>query len=312
MFLPAPLLIATMLLLTAAVDSRAQSAGNSPFEQEFLRTFPAEREEVAPQLSFKLLEEIELPGPLPGIGPTLVGNRIAIPVAGYLALTTWGLDATAELSTPTEPFPAPTEPIWVEGPEGRRRYRTLPEGRLVAEKRCRRCDRGWRKRWKLRIPGSTLAPPLVTEERIFVGAMDNRIYCLKRRNGHRLWTADAESRLARRLVLATVERPATAAGGAEHAPLELVLAVPDDRAEIQAWSAKTGQRVATFSLAQDEGKLIGVPLRTPDDRIVVARQWYASSRASLMVLQLSTPEILPADATTSAEPPAPAPSSESD
>ena len=142
-----------MLSLTFAMDSLAQSFGQSPFDQEFLRKFPEEPEAITPQMSFKLLNEIELPGPLPGPGPTLVGDRVAIPVAGFLAVTAWARNASPELSPATEAEPV-TETIWVEGPEGRRRYRTLPEGRLIAEKRCRRCDRGWRKLWKLRIPFS--------------------------------------------------------------------------------------------------------------------------------------------------------------
>jgi hypothetical protein len=319
MFRLVPILLAGIVSVTFSADSAAQAYGQSPFDQEFLRVFAEEPEEITPQLTFKLLNEIELPGPLPGGGPTLVDDRVAIPVAGFQALTDWAQNSRPEFSPPLAAEPDSTEPIWVEGPEGRRRYRTLPEGRLVAEKRCRRCDRGWRKLWKLRLPGSTLAPPLVTADRIYVGAMDNRIYCLKRRNGHRLWTADAESRLGRRLVFLTVDPPEepeeseesdeaeeieglATAGPEANDLLELVLAVPDDRAEIQAWSAKTGKKIASFRLAKDEGKLIGVPLAIENSKIVVARQWYASSQASLMVLQMSAPKkASPKEARTDAD-----------
>jgi hypothetical protein len=217
-----------------------------------------------------------------------VGNRIAIPVAGSVAVTGWEADAVPSLQPELASLLAgeANSTMWVESADGKSRYRALPEGRIVAEKRCSRCKRGWRKKWKLRVAGSTVSPPLVASKRLYFGAMDNRLYSVKRRNGHRIWVADVESRLSRPLVRWQLFGSVPGATSDELG-FELILAVPDDRAEIQAWGAQNGSKVATFALADDGGQLIGVPLATPDGKIVVARQMYAPAEASLMVLQLA-------------------------
>jgi hypothetical protein len=295
-----PLLILLAALATSTTLV-AQDSVRSPFDEEFLRSFPEKSTTPeGPRLTFKLLNEIRLPGPLPGAGPRLVGDRVVIPVAGFVAVTTWDEQASPRLEPEAAASVArePAEESWAESPDGKNRYQALPEGRIVGEKRCTRCKRGWRRSWRLRVAGSTVAPPLVTPDRVYFGAMDNRLYCVKRRNGHRIWVADAESRLSRPLVLWQVLGRAPGSGGSG---FELILTVPDDRPEVQAWNAQNGERVATFSLSEEGGRLIGVPLATPDGKIIVARQNYAPADASLMVLQLAPPAALLAEP----EPPEP-------
>jgi len=285
-----PTLCAVLLLLAAALPAQAQTTSLSPFDQEFIRSFPEDPGEASPNLAFTLIHEIELPGPLPGGSPWLRQGDVAIPVSGALALTDWHSEALPRLDADLLGI-VPQEPVgseWIEFDGGKRRYRALPEGRIVAEKRCRRCKRGWRKNWKLRVAGSTVSPPLVTPARVYFAALDNRLYCVKRKNGHRVWIADVESRVSRPLVRWQVFGGVP--GGRDRPELELILVVPDDRPEVQAWHAASGIKVATFPLGENGGRVVGVPLATPDGKLVVARQRYAPGDASLLVLELASPD----------------------
>ena len=294
-------LAATALLLGSAVAAFAQTASVSPFDEEFLRSFPEDEGDRAPELAFAMLNEIALPGPLPGGSPRLLEGEVAIPVSGTMALADWRdaatprLDSTLLGSVPAEPNPD----AWFRFDDGKYRYRALPEGRIVAEKRCKRCTRGWRKRWSLRVAGSTVSPPLITPTRIYFAALDNRLYCVKRKNGHRVWSADVESRVSRGLVRWQVFGGIP--GGRDRPELELILVVPDDRAEVQAWHAASGKRVATFPLGDGGGRVVGVPLPTPDGKLLVARQRYAPGDASLLVLELAAPDPAVSSAAPEAE-----------
>jgi hypothetical protein len=282
--------LAALAALAAAAPGFAQTGTVSPFDEDFLSSFPEDATDDAPELSFDLVNEIPLPGPLPGGSPRLIAGDVAIPVAGSVALADWRASAAPRLdgSLLARLAAEPTAQDWVESDDGRFRYRALPEGRIVAEKRCKRCKRGWRKRWSLRVAGSTLSPPLVTPRRIYFTAMDNRLYCLKRKNGHRVWSADVESRVTRGLVRWQVFGGIP--GGRDRPELELILVVPDDRSEVQAWHAASGKRVATYPLGESGGRVVGVPLATPDGKLVLARQRYAPGDASLLVLELGPPE----------------------
>ena len=80
--------------LTPAI---AQVGGtDSPIEEGFLgRLLALSRFPSLPALTLTLVAEIDLPGPLPGTGPRLVGERIEIAVAGGVASMPWTVGGSA-------------------------------------------------------------------------------------------------------------------------------------------------------------------------------------------------------------------------
>jgi len=283
-----PLVVSSFL--AAATPIVAQSTSSSAFGPQYLEPLPTDTREFVPRLSFKLLTDIRLPGPLPDRGPRLVGDRIEIPVAGSIALTDWTTGEAPQLTPRDSAETDDAEDLpWALSADGRQRYRAMPDGWVLAQKRCQSCKKGWRKKWRLRVPGGAAVRPLVTQRRLFFGGRDNRVYCVKRRNGHRVWASDVKSRIVEPLVLwnaLPVLDPTADLPG----DFQLILAVASNGSEIAALSAGSGERVASFTLSEREGKLVGAPVATPDGRIVVARQKYAASEASLMVLMLEPPD----------------------
>jgi hypothetical protein len=290
------ILAALALALAGAGSSVGQSSLNGSGTTEtspYLEPPPdaGDGSDGGPSVAFRVITEISLPGPLPGAGPRLVEGRLLTPVSGGIASSGW--DAAAEVvvsASPPDPQPGVRgEPRWSVAPDGRIRVTVLESGHLLAQKRCKRCRAGWRKKWKLRLAGSVTAPPLVTEERVYFGALDNRVYSLKRKNGHRVWEVDVQGRASREILRwqgavlpagQSDERPW------EGEPLDVLLVVPDHGTELFALDARSGAKVASYDLADDEGRLIGAPALTPDGKIVVARQKYAPEDASLMVFEL--------------------------
>jgi hypothetical protein len=265
-------LVCALSLVSAAGAWGAQSPfPEDPFNQDLL---PAVVElPVAEPLVFELLLELPLPGPLPGTSPRRVAGGVAVGVAGGVAIAP--LEAgRAPVIHEGEPDAAEVRPECLTD-DGRRRYRTLPDGSLLAEKRCVRCETGWRKRWRLRIPGNPGAAPLLDGRRLYVGGMDNRVYAVRAGNGHRLWSTDVSSRADRPLVLWK---------SAGHR--SVVLAVAADGQQLIALDGATGQPVASVRLGHGEGKVVGVPLALDDGRIVIAHQQYEESRAQLEVYAL--------------------------
>jgi len=235
------------------------------------------------RLVFELDEEIPLPGPLLDEGPRLLGDdRIEIPVADGTIHAGWPPDGTPRL-LPEAPIAATDgdDPAWSVGPDEKFRFRALPEGRIVAEKRCRHCRRGWRRIWKLRVAGPTPAPPLVTERRVFFGALDNRVYSVRKRNGHRMWASDVGGRVPGRLALWKAQSPV-----AGRPPPAAILVVPGRGQRIVALDPRSGTELGRFELAKPESKWVGAPIAAPDGRIVAAAQNYAPTDAVLVVLRL--------------------------
>lgn len=241
-----------------------------------------------PELVFDLVAEIPLPGPLAGHGPRLRGDRIEIGVAGGTFVTQPDADAAPLLIGSAVPDdPAPLGDGWITDEAGRMRFRSVFGGTLEAQKKCRRCRRGWKRAWTLRVPGNTLIPPLVADRRVYIGGMDNQIYSLKKRNGHRVWTVDIGGRVSTPLVQwrGEIPRP-TAEDPLATRQLTVILVVPASGSEIVALESEGGRRVASMRLPEGGGKLVSGPLATPDGRIVVARQRYVESEASLLVYRL--------------------------
>lgn len=291
----AGLLIALALSAASVPPFLGQTStpGSQQYDTSYLEPPPeAGRGKAAPRLTFSLATEIPLPGPLPARGPRLLENRVRIPVAGGLADSGWTEGAVARIVDSGEgepPSPEEADLEWVLAPGGRARYAVTAEGFLMAQKKCGRCVAGWRRRWKLKVAGVGLAPPLVTEKRIFYGGLDNKVYGLKRRNGHRVWVADLEGRVSRSLRLWWLPSDAGEDDAEPTAPLTLVLVVPDDGSGIVALDSRSGATVASYDLPEDGGTLIGAPVVTPDGKVVVARQKYTPADASLMVFRLVAP-----------------------
>ena len=142
--------------------------------------------------------------------------------------------------------------------------------------------------------------------------MDNRIYSLKARNGHRVWTADIGGRISTPLMQWRGEIPEpTAKDPLATRELTLILAVPASGSEMVALESEAGRQVASMRLPEGGGKLVSGPLATPDGRVVVARQQYAESEASLLVYRLvSLPSrAAPTETDPLATPPAEEPAS---
>jgi len=263
--------------------------------------------EQPPKLIFTLLAEIPLPGPLPGHGPRLRGDLVEIGVAGGTVVTEPVPGATPQLIAPFYPTD-PERPAegWVTDQAERRRFRSVPGGALEAQKSCRRCKTGWKRIWKLRVPGNTLVPPLVADRRVAIGALDNRIYSLKARNGHRVWTADIGGRISTPLMQwrGKIPQP-TAEDPLATRELTLILAVPASGSEMVALESEGGRQVASMRLPENGGKLVSGPLTLPDGKVVVARQQYAASEASLMVYRLLSlrPPVAPTEIDRLATPP---------
>jgi hypothetical protein len=293
---PTPLTAIFLALLVLVVSlgapgARAQaSSSEDPFAD---LSVPGPGAEPAKppqsQLAFVLLGEIALPGPLPGAAPRWTGSRIEIPVAGGIAALAPDPGAIPELLPAAAPEPAADAAAapdrWTVDSRGRLRFGPLDGGFVVAEKRCNGCASGWKRRWKLRVPGSGAAPPLVHRGRVFFSALDNRIYCVKARNGHRVWAADVGGRVSERLVLA-----AAPPGKGEKTERDVVLAVPDDGSQLLGLDAKSGVQLARATFGPDEGSLVGVPLTVPGGKIAVARQKYTETEASLLLYRLVEPE----------------------
>jgi hypothetical protein len=288
----APTLLTLSLSLLVSSAAMAQSppqTSDNGFED--LPPLAQAAVEPVPNLAFDLEAEIGLPGPLPGPGPRLRDGRIEIDVASGTVVTSGepGAQPVPILEAETGARIAPEPGAWVEDEAGRARYRAVPGGYVEAQHRCPRCKAGWKRVWRLRVPGNTLSPPVIAGRRLYFGALDNRVYCLRTRNGHTVWAADIGGRPALPLELwrppagpAPVDRRvATSNRGA------VLLAIPDGGTRLLALDAETGRQVASLRLEEGEGKLVSRPLATPDGRIVVARQRYIAEDASLLVYRLT-------------------------
>ncbi len=254
---------------------------------------PARKGPAPPPLAFRLDTRIPLPGPLPGSGPALdEAGKIRIPVAGGIARVAPGTGAEAEIS----PMPAEQDPPavndpnaeWVLSPEGKQRFRTLREGRVLAEKKGFFFRKKWHSDWKLKTPSATPGPPLVTGKRVFFASLDDQVYSVLRGNGHRAWAVDVEDRVSRPLALwrGAVPGPAPQDGTEVKAGnLEMILVVPDSGTLLIALDSYDGTRLASYDVPPDHGRIVGPALALADGRVAIACQGYVPQGASLVLLK---------------------------
>lgn len=274
--------------LLAQSDSYAQEG----FEQ-LPPTAAREAEPPPPALVFERVARVDLDGPLFGTAPRWLEGRVLVHVAaGLLAVE---LAAEPSVSDWNEAPASTSDPRrWVESPSGKRRFRTGSAGKLVAERRCRRCRDGWKRIWKLRIPGSTPAAPLVLEKQVCIGTLGNQIYCVKPRSGYRLWTGDLDDRLSGELV----GLPAPG----DDPDAWIILSLPDRGRELIAYDAAGGNELARLPFGEQE-RLVGGVLVAPDGRVVVTRQGYSAGDAQLLAYRLRIVEAQEEPVATDVSPP---------
>jgi hypothetical protein len=284
--------IAATLLAASILPAAAQVFLPPPVDPNlYPPALPPRKGTAPPPLEFKLRADLPLPGPLPGESPRLVDGTVEIPVHGGVAVAEVAPGVPPKLETrPQDSPPAKTQElasVWLVSPNGAYRYQSLPEGRIVAEKRSRFRRSGWRKKWSLRIAGATLAPPLVLDRRVCYASLADDVTCVRADNGHRLWSSDVEDRVSRRLGLwtGTVEAR-TEKGEATQVKERLILVVPDGGDALIALDPYDGKRRATYELAAGDGKLASEPLVTAEGIVVVARQGYTPSDAALSLLEI--------------------------
>ena len=129
--------------------------------------------------TFSRLEEIAIPGPALEPGPRLIDGRVECPVADGIASAPLGegADATVTAGEPADQLPL--EERWSLSADGRFRARIIKRRFVEFQKKCKRCRRGWRRRWKARLPAGSIQPPVVGEDHVFVGTMGNHVHALK-------------------------------------------------------------------------------------------------------------------------------------
>lgn len=234
-----------------------------------------------PELQFALVTEIDLSGPLVS-GPRLVGDRVEVRTAAGLVRIAWaGAAVPVRVDPAVAGTPREESSTWGMSPDGSHRAGPV-DGRLVVQRICDGCRNGWRRRWRLRVPGLALAPPLLTAKRVYFGSADNQVYGVRRKNGHRLWATALDGRVLRALAL-WVDPDTTTMPG-----IAVVLAVPEPGAEMVVLDVYSGSPVLRYRLASEGDEVVGAPLTTPDGHVILARQGYSEADAGLIVLKLAT------------------------
>jgi hypothetical protein len=290
-----------LLLLSLASHVSPQTLGPG-YPDRYPPPLPARRGPKPPPLAFSVASEVPVLGPVSAAGAGLAGDSVVL--RGPLGFIAVPLVEGGEVAPAAAPPPAAGTDAegWVYAPEGGWRYRTLPEGQVVAE-RWWGPRRGWRPKWTLRVGSATPSPPVLVNGRLIFGAVDNQVYAVRADNGHRLWAQDVGDRVSRPLALwhGTVD-----AGGKPMA-VDVVLIAPDDALSVLALDVFDGSRLASFPVGKlGEGNaIVSAPLVTPDGSVIVAHQGYVPEEASVVVLHLDAPEPESAEAKPGDEPAAP-------
>jgi len=250
----------------------------------------------APELRFASVTKIDLSGPLVS-GPRLVGDQVEVRTSQGLVRAVWRdefvpvLVDVAAVGTTVEDALA-----WTMSPNGTYRTKPVSDQLLVVQKACHGCNSGWRRCWRLRVPGLAPTPPVMTAKRVYYGAADNRVYSVKRKNGHRLWVTVLDGRVLRPLAL-WIDPDASKQPG-----IAAILAVPEPGRELVVLDAFSGSPVLRYRLAGEGDKLVGAALTTPDGHVILAWQGYTPDDAGLIVLKLVHPR-LNADPESESSPP---------
>jgi hypothetical protein len=271
---------AAALIVWASALALPAVAQTNPGESAFQNQFPDPlnyKPPVPDPPEFRIVsvEQIPLAGPLES-GPRLVDGMIEVRTAAGLVRTTW--DGSAQPTIDATPA-APDQPAreWGVSSDGTHRAGALDYRTLLVQKSCRSCDSGWRRRWRMRVAGLAQAAPLVTEQRVYYGAADNKVYGVRRKNGHRAWATALDGRIQRPLALWV----------ADDASIAALLAIPEPGVELVVLDAVGGRAAFRYTLQGADEHFVGPAVRVPDGRIVLARQGYAPGDAGLVVLEIT-------------------------
>jgi hypothetical protein len=252
-----------------------------------------ERLGPAPRLKFELDRAIELAGPVAAPEAWADGATLVVPLASGPAR----VDPRSESApAPAEATIPPEDPsgAWIVNTTGTRRYRATAEGIIEAEKRSRP-GRKWKRVWKIVAPNATPAPPILIGPRLCYAGLDDRVTCVKAKNGHRLWTTDLGDRLSRpiaRWPSASAARVAPTTGD-RTIEGEILLAVPDNGASMIALDAYDGRRLATYELPPSV-RLVSGPIVLGDDGIAAVQEAFDKRQVAVLVLRLVHNEAPPA------------------
>jgi hypothetical protein len=282
------ILAAAAIVPAPAISQTLGPAPESP--NRYPAALPPRKTPPLPPVSFKIVNSVALEGLLPGDGPGLDGGRIIVETAGGRRQLTQDLlapidgEPTADGTTPGAPD-SETSP-WVISDDGRYRVRTSRPGRVEAEKRGSIRRERWHRAWSLRVPNGTLAPPVISGERVFFGALDDRVHCVRLRNGHLVWVSDVDDRVSHPLAVWRGPVPVSEASGGKGAPTQavLLLVVPDSGKNLLALDPYDGRRVARFEPEKQETSLLAPALVLADGRIALAQQRFETAEAALVVL----------------------------
>lgn len=233
---------------------------------------PASRPE--PQLSFGLLRRVELPPTLTEIPPQLLGDDVilAAPEGWVRVLPMSQGDGTVPAHDVTQVAAPPDFTAAVVADDGDFRVRPLHDGGLIAEWRCTRCARGWKRAWRLHPPGRRMTSPVIVGDLVIFAAADNRIYGVQRRNGHRRWVADTAGRATPPLTVwrAPDETPEN---------LTAVLVAIDDGAELIAIDTRTGRTLGGLKSPGPQSRLRPGALALGDGRVAIVIEEYGGEAA---------------------------------
>ena len=274
--------LAWLAAAASGVLGQTTSSGE-PFQNQFpdpIRYKPPVPE--PPELRFEMVTEIDLVGPLVS-GPRLVGDEVEVRTAAGLVRAAWtGAPVPIPVNASVPGAAVEDASPWALSPDGT--HRAGPVGdRLLVQKSCRGCRSGWRRRWRLRVPGLAPTAPVVTTKRVYYGSADNRVYGVRRKNGHRIWATALDGRVLRPLALWVDPDASTRPG------IAAILAVPEPGGEMVVLDAFSGSPVLRYRLTSEGDELVGAPLTTPDGHVILARQGYTDDDAGLIVLKLLHP-----------------------
>lgn len=190
-------LLVALLVFSPALGQTMTPTRESP--NDYPSALPPRKGPSPPAMVLELSAEIPIPLPRSAASLEIEGDRIRIAVDGGSVVIAPRAGASAQpdpaTDLPGDGAAAPADP-WVVSANGRYRVRTLPEGRVLAERRCFWSHTRWHHAWSLRVGGPTKAPPLIAGHRVFYASIDNQIYAVRLENGHRLWAVDLEDRIS--------------------------------------------------------------------------------------------------------------------
>lgn len=313
---PAPRIVACAAVLLAFAGSAAfAQAGSRAGRDDLFRPFqPPRRGPAPPPVALEVDRRVPLPAPVVGgrIAVGRDGRLLLLLLDGWIAMNPWADVAPERLDDLPEGATLPDPTAWTEGGKrGRLRFRVDPDGVLRAERRCfLGGGDGFRGKWRLRLPGHPAGPPRAAGKSLYVGATDGRVYGLRARNGHRLWTRDLGSRVTRPLTLWAGDLPVRdRRREIVDAPFRLIVAVPDDGRTLHVLDPHDGSDVGTWHPAGDEDRLVTGAVALSDGRIAVVRQGYRAGDVELLLLRVTAKarESLPPEPDGGTPPPEDAP-----